>query len=297
MIPEQLNLLLKQKVDYCLGKFIGDLEAKEYNKALTCYKMAKCILPDFDHQERDCWANLLYHLGYLFKSGLNSDAAAYCLDRVIELCPEWDAAHYARSCVITSPIEHNTLGSIDLFYSNEKLAESYLCAERIKFYSDFIEICTKEGVDFYNKDLVDVGCGTGFLLHLISERVSVTSLTGFDFSGEAIRIAKQKCTAGHFFQYDIYVQNKQKFDIVICTETLEHLLFPEKALQNLLLMTKDEGCVILSVPNGRLDTFDGHINFWSPESWRIFVEKNCGYCQFSFVLLNGRHNIAVIRKT
>jgi len=39
-------------------------------------------------------------------------------------------------------------------------------------------------------------------------------------------------------------------------------------------MLRPKGSLLITVPNGRLDTFDGHINFWSPESWEVFIKKN-----------------------
>jgi hypothetical protein len=59
------------------------------------------------------------------------------------------------------------------------------------------------------------------------------------------------------------------FDTVFCCETLEHLLIPSKALKNLLNATNFK-CV-LTVPDGRTDTYPGHINFWSEESWGSFL--------------------------
>lgn len=63
--------------------------------------------------------------------------------------------------------------------------------------------------------------------------------------------------------------------MLFCTEVLEHLLFPDKALKNILKMIANNGTLLVTVPNGRTDTYKGHINFWSPESWKVFIETNC----------------------
>ncbi|MEG2336387.1 MAG: hypothetical protein RSC04_01440, partial [Bacteroidales bacterium] len=34
------------------------------------------------------------------------------------------------------------------------------------------------------------------------------------------------------------------------------------------------GTLVISVPDGRKDTYSGHIQFWSPESWAVFIEDN-----------------------
>lgn len=289
--------IIQSKISFYLKGFIYNLTLKNYVLALTYYKMIKCISTNFDHEERTAWANILYQLAYQFKCMSQADSAAYCLDKALELCPDWADAQYARSCIITSPLESNSAKSNDEFYANDTVVENYLCQERIGFYSDFLNLCIQNGIVFENKDIMDAGCGPGVLLKAISERASTRSLTGFDFSSQAIKLAQQRCVAGNFFQADIYTYLNGTFDIVICTETLEHLLYPEKALQNLLGMTKNNGHLLLCVPNGRVDTFDGHINFWSPESWAVFIEKSCKKQFYIVEPLNDRHLIAVITKT
>lgn len=73
-------------------------------------------------------------------------------------------------------------------------------------------------------------------------------------------------------------------DIVLCTEVLEHLMHPERALDNLMSL-RPSRAIALTVPQGRADTAGQHINFWSPESWQAFIDRNakgwrviCGLC-------------------
>lgn len=39
------------------------------------------------------------------------------------------------------------------------------------------------------------------------------------------------------------------FDLIICTEVIEHLLWPQSLLNEFHRILKDDGCIILSVPN------------------------------------------------
>ena len=125
-----------------------------------------------------------------------------------------------------------------------------------------------------SQTIADVGCGTGHLLHYLREQAEFGKATGFDFSPEAIKIAKGLFPSFDFYEFDIYTVKDQKFDTVLCTEVIEHLLYPDVAVSNLLTMVKPGGSLLLTVPNGRTDTFEGHINFWSPESWEVFVTKS-----------------------
>ncbi len=183
--------------------------------------------------------------------------------------------HPAQGLLIKDPIQQNSLEILNKFYSNPKIVKEYLNPERITFYHEIINILCDKGIIFNQKNVADIGCGTGHLLKFLREKNDVANLVGFEYSGAALKIAKETCPKASFFQFDIYKGSSQKFDVLFCTEVLEHLLFPDKALKNILKMIANNGTLLVTVPNGRTDTYKGHINFWSPESWKVFIETNC----------------------
>src|SRR5687767_3148223 len=197
---------------------------------------------------------------------------------------------------IGNPVEHNSKNGMDTFYKREGLLTEYMDHERIEFYKEVVELI-KQKVKFSNdKTIADAGCGTGHLLYFLKEQVEFEKATGFDFSPEAIKMAKELFPSFEFYVFDIYSGQDQKFDIVLCTEVLEHLLHPDLALSNLLSMLNPDGSLFITVPNGRLDTFKGHINFWSPESWEIFIKKNAtGYETGTGTVQNDQVNFALIK--
>jgi 2-polyprenyl-3-methyl-5-hydroxy-6-metoxy-1,4-benzoquinol methylase len=100
-----------------------------------------------------------------------------------------------------------------------------------------------------------------------------------------------------FRYFDIYEGSSLQFDVIFCIEVLEHLLHPARALRNVVAMLADSGVGLITVPNGRIDTFEGHINFWSPESWEVFVKEICaGYTVETGLIENGQNNFAVITR-
>lgn len=173
-----------------------------------------------------------------------------------------------------SAVRHNSLESMNDFYSDPESVKNYISPERLTFYKNIVGIILQHGIQLSGKSIVDVGCGTGHLLSFIKKDHNPVSLTGLEYSENAITIAKNIEPEADFCLYDIYSKPQSTHDIVFCTEVLEHLLHPDKAMQNLIAMAKPNGVIFLTVPNGRLDTYDGHINFWSPESWKVFLEDN-----------------------
>ena len=195
-----------------------------------------------------------------------------------------------------SSIDLNAIDAVEEAWSDEKVIKAFLSKDMQKFFLDLIGVLKKNNIDFNNKKIVDVGCGTGILLKLIKENSQGSRFSGIEFSENALKIVKRIIPEAEVSQFDIYNKFSKTFDIVLCTEVLEHLLYPEKAIKNLIDCLNAEGVLIITVPDGRNDTFEGHINFWSPESWQVFIENNCSNLEFQIDRTMNNHQIAIIKK-
>jgi 2-polyprenyl-3-methyl-5-hydroxy-6-metoxy-1,4-benzoquinol methylase len=172
-----------------------------------------------------------------------------------------------------SPLRQNSRSINDRFYADKKALHVYFGKERLDFYSFIIKQIEAEGLDLQDKSLLDAGCGSGHLLWFIRKKYTNCRCDGFDFSKHAIQYAKTLLSEGNFFVHDIYTRVPHTYDVVVCTEVLEHLEYPAKAILNLLNSLKQKGVCLITIPNGRFDTLEEHINFWSPESWKIFLSE------------------------
>jgi 2-polyprenyl-3-methyl-5-hydroxy-6-metoxy-1,4-benzoquinol methylase len=162
---------------------------------------------------------------------------------------------------------------MDAWWRNPASQSDLDSAPQKAFYREVINAAQANGASFDEKDVVDVGCGTGVLLQEILSRYAPRAVFGYDFSEQALKVCAARMPNAQFGAYDVYDPPPMCADVVFCTEVLEHLLYPDLALKNLLRMCRTGGMLIVTVPDGRKDTFLGHINFWSPESWRVFVES------------------------
>ncbi len=98
--------------------------------------------------------------------------------------------------------------------------------------------------------LLDVGCGDGTFLSLITGAEKKIKLTGIDFSSVGLSIAREKVPYGYFAQVDAnstYPFPDGAFDVVVALDVLEHTLEPEKMLKEMRRVSKQ--FVLLSVPN------------------------------------------------
>lgn len=195
-----------------------------------------------------------------------------------------------------STLEHNSKSGMNGFYSDPKTVKNYLDPTRLRFYHNILEILKRENINLNGKSIADVGCGTGHLLSYIYRVYKPLRMVGYDFSDVALQIAKQTIPEASFSFCDIYSPPADKFDCILCTEVLEHLLHPDKAIQNLIKILLPSGILLLTVPDGREDVYQGHINFWSIESWKVFLENNSNGLTVRTGIVEGAGLFGIINK-
>lgn len=194
------------------------------------------------------------------------------------------------------PLEQNTEKIYDDFYSDTEALEAYYEEKRLAFYKKVVSVIKNRNIDINCKKILDVGCGNGHLLKEIELNFRDCSLHGCDFSKPGIDYAKTLFPEINFFKHNIYEKIEDDFDVIICTEVLEHLEYPEVAIKNIVEALTLNGIALLTVPDGRKDNIEEHINFWSPESWHFFIKRECKNLEFKTDVFDG-HNLAEIIKT
>lgn len=136
--------------------------------------------------------------------------------------------------------------------------------------------------------ILDVGCGEGFTLERLRKAKIGKHLEGVDYLDLAIKLGKKEHPQLILKKGSIYdlKYKANSFDVVICSEVLEHVDDPEKGLEELVRVSKKY--VVLSVPNepffmlgnllrgknvSRLGNDIEHINHWTFWQFRKFVGK------------------------
>lgn len=99
--------------------------------------------------------------------------------------------------------------------------------------------------------ILDVGCGTGGTASVIKARAPSTRIVGLNNSSKELDIASEHLDYG--VQIDLnFPENlvlSEKFDLIICSHVLEHLINPSNLLRTLERYLNDDGRLVLLVPN------------------------------------------------
>jgi 2-polyprenyl-3-methyl-5-hydroxy-6-metoxy-1,4-benzoquinol methylase len=160
----------------------------------------------------------------------------------------------------------NSQSSFDEFWSDDGVVSEYLGQARQQFYSDVLRACD----EYLRGRVIDVGCGPGFVLKVLSPHKAIEALYGVDFSRFSIKRCREELPTGMLLMGDIYhlACPNDAFDVVICMETLEHLERAPEAIEELFRICRKGGHVIMTVPNGARDEYVGHLNFWTEQDFR-----------------------------
>jgi len=167
------------------------------------------------------------------------------------------------------------------YYENE--------AEDVPIFGSLREISLTENIlsqtpSFTNA--IDIGCGEGYLLFRLSERKK-ERLYGLDLSEGRINTTKKYVPSASLLRGDVlslpFPDNS--FDIVFCSELLEHITDYKKVVDELIRISKRS--IIITVPNElplvsvmcpKCKTkhfLDGHVNFFTEHNLKaIFLNRN-----------------------
>jgi 2-polyprenyl-3-methyl-5-hydroxy-6-metoxy-1,4-benzoquinol methylase len=140
---------------------------------------------------------------------------------------------------------------------------------------------------------LDLGCGNGALAGWLAHHGFL--IRGTDMSESGMAMARQTYPAVTFFRSEmgepLPIQEHRKYDLVICTEVIEHLPFPRQIFARAREALAPGGCLLLTTPYhgylknlaialiGRSDEHwhplrdFGHVKFFSIQTLRRLFEQ------------------------
>ena len=175
------------------------------------------------------------------------------------------------------------------FHKERGKAGTVLLLERISFIV--------ENVGKGNR-VLDLGCRYGELTSYYAKKNEVI---GVDIDENALKICEQKLGIKTYLQNlnERLEFDDNSFDVVILSEVLEHLPYPDITLGEVNRVLKEKGILVGSVPNGTriknrlrflfkgiIESDRTHIQYFSQKSLRHLLEKH--FSSIEMNLIGGR---------
>ena len=115
-----------------------------------------------------------------------------------------------------------------------------------------------------SRAVLDVGCGPGQLLREIAAAVPSAEIHGADVSEQSLRDARKKNPHFELFAMDLtsktfdldHAKRVGAYDLVICSEVLEHIPDHALAARRLNALLAPGGTLVVTVPGGAKSRFD-----------------------------------------
>jgi 2-polyprenyl-3-methyl-5-hydroxy-6-metoxy-1,4-benzoquinol methylase len=140
--------------------------------------------------------------------------------------------------------------------------------------------------------LLDVGCGDGKLIQILSGIYGHKKFCGIDYSEIAIKWAKLFCTSPNveFITADIISGFKENgyYDVLTLIDVIEHIPPDELDcfLSAVMKHLKSKGVLICTVPSVNLPVSRKHYQHFSPESLSGYL-KNAGFRIVQIEMIDG----------
>jgi len=164
-------------------------------------------------------------------------------------CP---SCSYAPERVADTPLFAPGLAHENNGFDEESFARLYAVEENnFWFRSRNSLIAWAIGKYFPNaRNLMEVGCGTGYVLHGIHEVHQGLSLTGTEIFSKGLEFARKRLPEGTaLLQMDgRSIPFREEFDLIGAFDVIEHIDEDEEVLAQMYLALKPGGGLLLSVP-------------------------------------------------
>jgi len=147
-----------------------------------------------------------------------------------------------------------------------------------------------------NRNILDFGSGVAPVAFLLKKRnFKFGKYVAIDFSENGLKIAKNRVPEieyyVHYVDKKIKIKgiDKKSFDLILCTEVLEHVTDYNLVLANIAYFLSDSGTSIVSIPAGKIMIKEHyHMNILVPDM--IEAHRKVGLNVYSVIKID-RWNI------
>jgi SAM-dependent methyltransferase len=177
--------------------------------------------------------------------------------------------------------------------------EGVVAGEYFAFFNRVVEFLV-DNLDNKKLRILEIGCSTGALLSILQSK-GYTNIVGMDPSQACVDTVKNLYEIEAFVGTISTLAKNEKFDVIIMTAVLEHIVDIDAAMKILRSNLKNDGLLLLEVPDAeRFDEYIftpfqqfsiEHIDYFSESSLKNLLGKH------SFEFIDSKKSVNDINQT
>ncbi len=184
----------------------------------------------------------------------------------------------------------------DFAHKYTKEGQGKLYAGLLDRYFDSVQslVAASRVIDRGKIQAIEIGCGEGYSTQRLRTMLpNNVRLMASEFVSDMVPRAQKLNPTVPIIQESVYqtTHKDNSFDLIFLLEVLEHLDYPDKALQELSRILKPDGFLVLGVPReplwcllnmargkylSHLGNTPGHFNHWPTLALKAFVSRHFG---------------------
>jgi ubiquinone/menaquinone biosynthesis C-methylase UbiE len=168
----------------------------------------------------------------------------------------------------------------DIANSFDSIMNKYDTLQRVWVVYDVL----LKGLDLKGKVVLDAGCGTGWFSMEAARRGAkvVSTDVGINLLKQVEKKCNSKKVAADLLQLPF---NDNSFDIVVCSDVIEHTINPKLAIREIARVAKPDAYVSVTVPNRNwkpslwganllgIRPYQGHENWLGPWQFKKYLKE------------------------
>lgn len=128
------------------------------------------------------------------------------------------------------------------------------------------------------ENMLEIGCGTGFVLSAVEKEFPIPSFVGSDIFAEGLKHAAKRIKRAELLQMDCRkIPYVEEFDVIGAFDVIEHVEEDREALKQIHRAVRPGGGIIITVPQhkflwSKIDEYSCHFRRYSSTELRSKVE-------------------------
>ena len=157
---------------------------------------------------------------------------------------------------------------LSIFYDYSSEVSIKRISNNTDINSFHLSIIEKFFLDSKHLNILDVGCGTGFLTDLLNKKITSSKIIGIDFNAPSNKSIKTSANKNNIQFISCNINSKisefkdKQFDVVLCTHVLEHLNNPQELLSQMRRIVKKSLIIICPLEKEHKWGMNFHVNFF-----------------------------------